>query len=134
MCCCCVFFFLMIRRPPRSTRTDTLFPYTTLFRSGAVARRARTNRLRSARQDQIQDRRRAVRRRTRCVSGDVLSPRPLLPGAGAHACARHGRPQRPTDRKRGVVGKSVSVGVNIGGGRNLKNKKKKKSMNREKQS
>src|SRR3546814_12971118 len=31
--CFCVFFFLMIRRPPRSTRTDTLFPYTTLFRS-----------------------------------------------------------------------------------------------------
>src|SRR3546814_12599274 len=30
---CCSFFFLMIRRPPRSTRTDTLFPYTTLFRS-----------------------------------------------------------------------------------------------------
>src|SRR3546814_13517773 len=28
-------FFLMIRRPPRSTRTDTLFPYTTLFRSHA---------------------------------------------------------------------------------------------------
>src|SRR3546814_11107102 len=30
---CALFFFLMIRRPPRSTRTDTLFPYTTLFRS-----------------------------------------------------------------------------------------------------
>src|SRR3546814_7300903 len=29
-------FFLMIRRPPRSTRTDTLFPYTTLFRSDVV--------------------------------------------------------------------------------------------------
>src|SRR3546814_3877624 len=29
----CILFFLMIRRPPRSTRTDTLFPYTTLFRS-----------------------------------------------------------------------------------------------------
>src|SRR3546814_14917069 len=29
------FFFLMRRRPPRSTRTDTLFPYTTLFRSAA---------------------------------------------------------------------------------------------------
>src|SRR3546814_11618707 len=28
-----VLFFLMILRPPRSTRTDTLFPYTTLFRS-----------------------------------------------------------------------------------------------------
>src|SRR3546814_5915047 len=38
-----LFFFLMIRRPPRSTRIDTLFPYTTLFRSvrihgGAVVR------------------------------------------------------------------------------------------------
>src|SRR3546814_5147856 len=32
------FFFLMIRRPPRSTRTDTLFPYTTLFRSACRAR------------------------------------------------------------------------------------------------
>src|SRR3546814_20541324 len=31
--CFCFLFFLMIRRPPRSTRTDTLFPYTTLFRS-----------------------------------------------------------------------------------------------------
>src|SRR3546814_13063011 len=42
-CCLCTLFsfvfifvfFLMIRRPPRSTRTDTLFPYTTLFRSDA---------------------------------------------------------------------------------------------------
>src|SRR3546814_5542990 len=31
-------FFLMIRRPPRTTRTDTLFPYTTLFRSVHLAR------------------------------------------------------------------------------------------------
>src|SRR3546814_12288090 len=30
-------FFLMIRRPPRSTRTDTLFPYTTLFRSAQTS-------------------------------------------------------------------------------------------------
>src|SRR3546814_17660576 len=35
------FFFLMIRRPPRSTRTDTLFPYTTLFRSVVGADRYR---------------------------------------------------------------------------------------------
>src|SRR3546814_17028808 len=33
-----VFFVLMIRRPPRSTRTDTLFPYTTLFRSKRAER------------------------------------------------------------------------------------------------
>src|SRR3546814_4285124 len=46
------FFFLMIRRPPRSTRTDTLFPYTTLFRSRRDppgghprSRRARAHRL-----------------------------------------------------------------------------------------
>src|SRR3546814_17695495 len=32
----CLFFFLMIRRPPISTRTDTLFPYTTLFRSDGI--------------------------------------------------------------------------------------------------
>src|SRR3546814_14996619 len=34
--CVCIVVFLMIRRPPRSTRTDTLFPYTTLFRSIGV--------------------------------------------------------------------------------------------------
>src|SRR3546814_11420774 len=42
-----MFFFLMIRRPPRSTRTDTLFPYTTLFRSGEGQRIAAARRRRS---------------------------------------------------------------------------------------
>src|SRR3546814_19478176 len=37
-CCYYLFFFLMIRRPPRSTRTDTLFPDTTLFRSARNGR------------------------------------------------------------------------------------------------
>src|SRR3546814_9800938 len=42
ICIFSVFFFLlMIRRPPRSTRTDTLFPYTTLFRSRPLRRRWR---------------------------------------------------------------------------------------------
>src|SRR3546814_12653029 len=36
-CILVYFLYLMIRRPPRSTRTDTLFPYTTLFRSEAEA-------------------------------------------------------------------------------------------------
>src|SRR3546814_9061056 len=35
-------FLLMIRPPPRSTRTDTLFPYTTLFLSSPARRRARS--------------------------------------------------------------------------------------------
>src|SRR3546814_15317851 len=39
--CFVLFFFLMIRRPPRSTRTDTLFPYTTLFRSSGRQARGR---------------------------------------------------------------------------------------------
>src|SRR3546814_14774087 len=34
-----IIFFLMIRLPPRSTRTDTLFPYTTLFRSRHIVER-----------------------------------------------------------------------------------------------
>src|SRR3546814_18940466 len=34
-----LFFFLMLRRPPRSTRTDTLLPYTTLFRSASMTGR-----------------------------------------------------------------------------------------------
>src|SRR3546814_3425483 len=42
---CSFFFFLRIRRPPRSTRTDTLFPYTTLFRSIADPQNIELNRL-----------------------------------------------------------------------------------------
>src|SRR3546814_14796626 len=48
------FFFLMIRRPPRSTRTDTLFPYTTLFRSGLHPRRAQDAAMLDAEDDQHQ--------------------------------------------------------------------------------
>src|SRR3546814_15533422 len=44
---CLFFFFLMIRRPPRATRTDTLFPYTTLFRS--IAATISVNRIESQR-------------------------------------------------------------------------------------
>src|SRR3546814_3905213 len=56
----CSFFFLMIRRPPRSTRTDTLFPYTTLFRSEARRQEAR----REIRRQQVQ--RKAGRRQEGC--------------------------------------------------------------------
>src|SRR3546814_5567400 len=57
--CFCLYFIFMVRRPPRSTRTDTLFPYTTLFRSlggfkpqlfkrvGAIGTRAQFDRLAS---------------------------------------------------------------------------------------
>src|SRR3546814_8971427 len=54
----CFFFFLMIRRPPRSTRTDTLFPYTTLFRSPSLPRRSRAlgRRLMAHRQARVDQR------------------------------------------------------------------------------
>src|SRR3546814_18528611 len=74
LCLCYVFFFLMIRRPPRSTRTDTLFPYTTLFRSIPWLRLALLRAL--------------VRRRSpRVLSGDAGDRGCLPRGAG-------GRPQR----------------------------------------
>src|SRR3546814_7437273 len=62
----------MIRRPPRSTRTDTLFPYTTLFLSQAVRRRVAGAHLRSARhgRHRVQGARRpaAPARRRLCLS------------------------------------------------------------------
>src|SRR3546814_10318348 len=51
-----VFFFVMIRRPPRSTRTDTLFPYTALFRSHVRRFGSGGRSLRSFRPDGRQDR------------------------------------------------------------------------------
>src|SRR3546814_15289746 len=96
LCCVVVnyFFFLMIRRPPRSTRTDTLFPYTTLFRSvlardvGRTARAAhprrtfrRVLRPRAPRPDQ----QRRVPEGLRRLAGTL--PR-------AHLHRRHARPLR----------------------------------------
>src|SRR3546814_8924161 len=77
MSCYSRFFFLKIRRPPRSTRTDTLFPYTTLFRSrsdrgrsgGAVARRSRRCRGRTGVRRGPEPRRRGGARRG-AVGGD----------------------------------------------------------------
>src|SRR6056297_3854979 len=61
------FFFLMIRRPPRSTRTDTLFPYTTLFRSGTV-RDGRNTAVRIRRGRRWRPVQRLPRSRARCCS------------------------------------------------------------------
>src|SRR3546814_4484834 len=69
---CCdsssVLLFLMIGPPPRSTRTDTLFPYTTLFRSGRALGR-----------DALRLHHREARRRVDRRGGDRLVPRE--PGA-----------------------------------------------------
>src|SRR3546814_7806665 len=76
----------MIRRPPRSTRTDTLFPYTTLFRSAgdlwpAVAQRHHSARFR--------------------LSERVRSGCPVVDGArGRQQRQRHQQPQHPTAERR----------------------------------
>src|SRR3546814_15004129 len=78
----CVFFFLMIRRHPRSTRTDTLFPYTTLFRSGRSGLGA------AFQQPEAQAHRRVpVRRAVGRAFGkrlDGLADRGLRAGGGQH--------------------------------------------------
>src|SRR3546814_358587 len=71
-----LFFFLMIRRPPRSTRTDTLFPYTTLFRSiqAAQARIAIVARMQRAQNVRLAERQEPIARLTAALQ--MLSRRP----------------------------------------------------------
>src|SRR3546814_3481611 len=83
------FFFLMIRRPPRSKRTHTLFPYTTLFRSSGPALSAGNRYRRQAAPDgqarpaRAAGRRRADAARLSRVRGDAARR-----GAGADGDAR----------------------------------------------
>src|SRR3546814_20233847 len=105
----------MKRRPPRSTRTDTLFPYTTLFRSHSLcgvgkaqltmSRHRATEALPAARAPAL------LRRASRA---NIVRPAPLPATA---------QPE-PGDRKSVVEGKSVSVRVDLGGRRIIKKKKK----------
>src|SRR3546814_20843319 len=98
------FFFLLIRRPPRSTRTATLFPYTTLFRSPAssgeddlaehVALSHRGEALTG-----LVHRDGAVDQRTRTRGVEELGQRRQL-GPGAHGGADHAELQEEDpDRK-----------------------------------
>src|SRR3546814_20574589 len=118
----------MIRRPPRSTRTDTLFPYTTLFRSGdARARRGAAHGL---------GRDCGARAPGRvAVAGPQRTHLHAFAGTAGwrdHRHLDHARPAaarraarrrtRAGDRKSGVKGKSVSVRVDLGGTRILQKK------------
>src|SRR3546814_4487811 len=96
---CFFFFFLMILRPPRSTRTDTLFPYTTLFRSGW------RDRLRRFREGAVPALElapgRALRRHAGDTArgGDGASERIRRPGGGGGGSGGSYRPllRRPLD-------------------------------------
>src|SRR3546814_14150398 len=120
----------MIRRPPRSTRTDTLFPYTTLFRSQDRARRHPRRddglgrfRRGFGRQAPHGAGRRPVHRETAdrgVPRTDGVGRDRRDPGYGrgrAHLLV--GREAR----KSVVEGKSVSVSVDLGGRRLIKKKK-----------
>src|SRR3546814_16948498 len=87
----------MIRRPPRSTRTDTLFPYPTLFRSRRAA--ARIHRARAAARTRL--------RRARCDVPQRRRQPPLraLDGAGARA----DRLRDDLDLRAGVLGRALFV-------------------------
>src|SRR3546814_20476044 len=89
------FFFLLIRRPPRSTRTDTLFPYTTLFRSPARHSSFRRRCRRSSRSRRARARGRARRKGSSNVSfGTILSvgerPATPAPRAARFPCLHRG--------------------------------------------
>src|SRR3546814_10577991 len=108
----CVFilvFFLMIRRPPRSTRTDTLFPYTTLFRSNPA--RAKSA---GARPNSGTDICRRERKRCARQTGRPARSSPI---------ARSPRSEEHTSELQSLMRISYAVFC-------LKKKKKKKNTNR----
>src|SRR3546814_19465555 len=113
-----MFFFFMIRRPPRSTRTDTLFPYTTLFRS-AIGRAPSSNVV------QRHDAGRGVGRRPRCRSATwvrVSLPHAFRSNAKVRPCLLLSSRVASLDRKSVVSGTRVSVRVDLGGRCVLQNK------------
>src|SRR3546814_12855912 len=123
----------MIRRPPRSTRTDTLFPYTTLFRSnsGILLRQSRRWRLQ---RDAIRGAG-TLRGRRRKIPGTprgILEKRLQLAHWRAllHILRELADPggdrsrHDVRDRKSVVSGKSVSERVDLGGRRIIQKKKK----------
>src|SRR3546814_11020063 len=134
-----MFFFLMIRRPPRSTRTDTLFPSTTLFRSGGAGLplavggtgSGRVHRLGQLSLAAGTPRRRFVvpllhgNRRSRAVgrAGPTCEGRGYIPDM-LFAPRPEDAPESRADRKSVVEGKSVSVSVDLGGRRSIKKKKR----------
>src|SRR3546814_334546 len=121
-----VFFFLMIRRPPRSTRTDTLFPYTTLFRSRyrAIAAEGDWPRVpegETIRPGDASDQLEALRDRlaaTGDYQGDLaIPPGPVYGGALEEAVRRF--QQRHGLGVDGVVGRRTRANLNASVGQRI---------------
>src|SRR3546814_12019980 len=131
------FFCLMLRRPTRSTRTDTLFPYPTLFRSAANVTGAAFGK--SAKAATIEADVRVIDVAIDDI-GHVVTDDIAPQGISGRSDERHIRAvrfeqpddlfrikpvpgDRAGDRKSVVEGKSVSVRVDLGGRRIFKKKK-----------
>src|SRR3546814_18933083 len=114
----------MIRRPPRSTRTDTLFPYTTLFRSYLRSPREIQPSMIGLKNatlcsfDSRNDSARAFFQSFFCNASDISSKGPS--GGNATLWSSRYAARRARDRTSVGKGKRVSVGVDLGGGRSIK--------------
>src|SRR3546814_12275753 len=97
-----LFFFLMIRRPPRSTRTDTLFPYTTLFRAPGVDEAAGQDHLRGeARTDEA--RQEVARRHVAATEADADIGRVAAEGRRGIAHVGGEKQRQPATRRRALA-------------------------------
>src|SRR3546814_18756087 len=105
----------MIRRPPRSTRTDTLFPYTTLFRSAsgrirALPRRALHRGVRPADRWRVRCVPDQGRERIPCLRGQPADPRQRLTVGVAPWAALRGGPFFCGDRMNAVELCNLALG------------------------
>src|SRR3546814_12568677 len=122
----------MIRRPPRSTRTDTLFPYPTLFRSAELAPPFFSVGIDIDADDHVGARHlRALKHveadAAETENDDIVAGHDLR---RVHDCADASGDTATdiADRKSGVEGKRVSVRVDLGGRRSIKKKNTKISI------
>src|SRR3546814_15861158 len=123
-------FFLMIRRPPRSTRTDTLVPYTPLFRGAGDRRDLRRQGRQGPRVRRLRELPRSQGRAGAHQPAHRRPPAGERRRGGQGGRCREGqgpRLRRPRDRKSVVWVKRVSVSVDCGGRRISKKKKENKS-------
>src|SRR3546814_12195679 len=113
----------MLRPPPRSTRTDTLFPYTTLFRARAAA--GLTIGVIGGQIDALRHLHGCTGEELPCEANRavILAQRLEVGGDRAEAHADIGL--EGVDRKRVVEGKRVEVSGELGGGRRIKKDKNK---------
>src|SRR3546814_16251022 len=117
-------FLVKIRRQQRSTRTETLVPDTTLFRTPILTPAARPCAASSMRNQRRRNRRPGHARDERAVRSDCRGIRHLDRRRVGRHTMDSSRPWLSRDRKSVVWGKSVSVRVDLGGGRIIKKKQK----------